>query len=75
MHVSDAEDLLRRGLAELDESYRAIVVLRDIQGLAYEEIADILDLPRGTVKSRLHRARAQLARSLARFAGRDDIFE
>ena len=75
VHVSDAEDLLRRGLAELDESYRAIVVLRDIQGLAYEEIADILDLPRGTVKSRLHRARAQLARSLARFAGRDDIFE
>lgn len=75
LHVSDAEDLLRQGLAELDEGYRAIVVLRDIQGLAYEEIADILDLPRGTVKSRLHRARAQLARSLSRFADRDDIFE
>lgn len=75
VHLSDAEELLKQALAELDEGYRSIVVLRDIQGLAYEEIADILDLPRGTVKSRLHRARAQLARALSRIAGRDDIFE
>lgn len=75
VHRSEAERMLQEALDEMDEGYRTIVVLRDIQGLAYEEISEILDLPRGTVKSRLHRARAQLARSLARRAGRDDIFE
>ena len=59
----------------MDESYRTIIVLRDIQGLPYEEISDILDLPRGTVKSRLHRARAQLARTLSRSVTAADIFE
>lgn len=75
VHRSDAERMLQEALDEMDEGHRTILVLRDIQGLAYEEISEILDLPRGTVKSRLHRARAQLARTVARHAGRDDIFE
>jgi RNA polymerase sigma-70 factor, ECF subfamily len=75
VHRSEAERLLQEALDEMDEGYRSIVVLRDIEGLPYEEIAEILDLPRGTVKSRLHRARAQIARALSRTLGRDDIFE
>jgi RNA polymerase sigma-70 factor (ECF subfamily) len=42
----------------LPEAYRAVVVLADLEGLAYAEIADSLDIPVGTVRSRLARARA-----------------
>jgi RNA polymerase sigma-70 factor (ECF subfamily) len=58
--------ILERALSELDEAQRMIVVLRDIEGLDYEEIAAVLDEPLGTVKSRLHRARAALAQVAAR---------
>lgn len=74
VHVSEAERILHEALERLDESHRAILVLRDVEDLSYEEIADILELPRGTVKSRLHRARAELARVLARTLGTDDVF-
>jgi RNA polymerase sigma-70 factor, ECF subfamily len=74
-HRSEAVEMLQEALDSLDESHRTIVVLRDIEGLSYEEIADILDLARGTVKSRLHRARAHLARTLSRRITKDDVFE
>jgi len=55
---------LQRGVQEcinaLEEEFRAVVVLRDIQGYAYEEISEVLQLAIGTVKSRLFRARAML---------------
>ena len=44
--------------------YRAVLVLCDIQGLAYDDAAEILDVPLGTVKSRLHRGRIALGRAL-----------
>jgi len=47
-------------LRQLDEPYRSIVVLREIEGLAYAEIADALELPLNTLKVYLHRARKQL---------------
>jgi RNA polymerase sigma-70 factor (ECF subfamily) len=47
-------------LQQLEDDYRAVVVLRDIEGFDYAEIGAILDLPTGTVKSRLHRARMAL---------------
>lgn len=47
-------------LAELTPEHRAILVLRDIQGLSYDEIAATLDLEGGTVRSRIHRARMEL---------------
>lgn len=72
---SEAGRLLQEALGRLDESHRTILVLRDVEDLPYEEIADILELPRGTVKSRLHRARAELARILSRVIGPDDVFD
>lgn len=55
---------LHAALQDLDEDLRILVVLRDVEDLDYEEIAQVLDLPRGTVKSRLHRARGLLAERL-----------
>lgn len=76
VHRSEAEEILANALSELEEEYANIIILRDIQGLSYEEIAQILGLAKGTVKSRLHRARAAIAQGLLnKGLGRDDIFE
>jgi RNA polymerase sigma-70 factor (ECF subfamily) len=61
--------LIHRAIDGLEEDHRLLVVLRDIEGLSYDEIAKITEQPEGTVKSRLHRARAALAISLARLEG------
>jgi RNA polymerase sigma-70 factor (ECF subfamily) len=47
-------------LMELDDTHRAVVVLRDIEGMNYARIAEVLDIELGTVKSRLSRARSNL---------------
>ena len=73
IHRSEAGVLVQAALAELDDDHRQILILRDVEDLAYEEIADILDLPRGTVKSRIHRARAELAQKLARRVRAADV--
>lgn len=59
------DDDVQRALDSLAPAYRAAVVLCDIEGLTYEEIADILDVKLGTVRSRIHRGRAQLREQLA----------
>ncbi|MDP7015452.1 MAG: sigma-70 family RNA polymerase sigma factor [Pirellulaceae bacterium] len=51
---------LKQALQKLNEEHRSILVLRELEGLSYEAISEILDLPVGTVRSRLHRARIQL---------------
>ena len=51
-------------LQELSEEHRAILVLREMEGCCYETIAEMLDLPLGTVRSRIHRARSQLRDTL-----------
>ncbi len=56
--------VVREAIAGLDEQFREVIVLRDIQGMTYEELAETLDLPDGTVKSRLHRARRELMERL-----------
>ncbi|OJH35861.1 sigma-70 family RNA polymerase sigma factor [Cystobacter ferrugineus] len=53
-------------ITQLEPDARMLVALRDIEGLSYEEIVDITELPLGTVKSRLHRAREKLAEVLGR---------
>jgi RNA polymerase sigma-70 factor (ECF subfamily) len=58
-------EMVHAALAELTPDFRTILVLRDIDGCRYDEIADILDLPVGTVRSRLFRARMQLRDRLA----------
>ena len=55
---------LDRALAALPEHYRVVVVLADVEGLTYGEIAEALDVPIGTVRSRLARARSALQRTL-----------
>jgi fatty-acyl-CoA synthase len=63
----ELETALGRAIAELPEDRRIVVVLRDLEGLPYEEIAQVLELELGTVRSRLHRARAELKEKLERF--------
>ena len=60
----DYKRLLSRALQELPSKLREVVVLRDIHGLAYQEIVDRLGLPEGTVKSRISRGRLELGRVL-----------
>jgi RNA polymerase sigma-70 factor (ECF subfamily) len=63
---SDLRALLQRALERLPVSLRTAVVLRDLQELSYQEIADRLRLPEGTVKSRINRGRLELARQIRR---------
>jgi len=51
---------VRRGLAMLSDEHRAILILREVDGCSYDQIGQVLDLPSGTIRSRLHRARIQL---------------
>jgi RNA polymerase sigma-70 factor (ECF subfamily) len=62
----DRVSLLREAMNELPESLRTAVLLRDIRELTYQEIADTLHLPEGTVKSRINRGRTELARQIKR---------
>jgi len=57
---------IQRGLLELKEDQRELLVLRDLQEYSYEEIGEILGLPEGTIKSKLHRARMDLKEVLER---------
>lgn len=61
----EQHELIEQAIERLDPPLRAVVVLRDILDLDYAEIAAVLDIPRGTVKSRLHRARLALRDMLA----------
>ena len=62
----DLKHLIRVALAQLPPTLRQAVVLRDLQEFTYQEIADQLGLPEGTVKSRINRGRLELARQLKR---------
>ncbi|MFQ5990228.1 MAG: sigma-70 family RNA polymerase sigma factor, partial [Candidatus Methylomirabilales bacterium] len=60
----ELQAVIQEKLAELTPDHRTVVILRDIQGLSYDEIAAALDIEGGTVRSRLHRARMELKEKL-----------
>lgn len=64
---------VREGLAGLADNYREVMVLREIEGLSYREIADVAEIPIGTVMSRLARARKQLQQDLAGHAQGQEV--
>lgn len=57
---NESVGLVRKAMNKLSEDHRSIIVLREMQGMSYEHIAEILSIEVGTVRSRLNRARAQL---------------
>jgi RNA polymerase sigma-70 factor (ECF subfamily) len=65
MDVPDRQRLVRQALAELSDEFRTALVLKEMDGMSYEEIAEVVDVPLGTVRSRIHRARAELRSKLA----------
>ena len=65
MDVSDRQRLVRQALSELSEEFRTALVLKEMDGMSYEEIAAVVDVPLGTVRSRIHRARLELRAKLA----------
>jgi RNA polymerase sigma-70 factor (ECF subfamily) len=67
LHHKDIASAVQAAIERLPEEFRECVLLRDMQGLSYEEICDVLDLVPGTVRSRIHRGRLILQRMLREF--------
>ena len=60
VEANEAAERVRREIDGLEDDHRVILVLKDLEGMPYEDIAEVLGCPKGTVKSRLHRARMAL---------------
>ena len=76
LEAKERKRRLREAIGELNEKDRMLIVLRDVRGMSYEEIASTLRLPLGTVKSRLKRAREHLVKILsadAELFGRENV--
>lgn len=73
MIVEDQQRLVQEILAEMDESFRTVLVLTDIDGLSYEEISQTISCPIGTVRSRIHRARQEFRMRVERRNKREQI--
>jgi RNA polymerase sigma-70 factor, ECF subfamily len=65
MDVADRQRLVQQALAELATEFRTALVLKEMDGMSYEEIAEVLSIPLGTVRSRIHRARLELKEKLS----------
>src|SRR6185295_13621867 len=63
------EKKVQQALDQLEEGDRQIILLKDLQGHSYDEIAGIMQIPKGTVRSRLHRARLELKSKLKSYIG------
>jgi RNA polymerase sigma-70 factor (ECF subfamily) len=70
--ASELSGQLQRALARLSPELREAVILRDLQGLEYNEVQVVLQVPEGTVKSRINRGRIELARILEEIGVRPD---
>lgn len=71
--ITDAD--ISEALEQLPEQYREVILLADIEGLSYAEIADMLEIPGGTVMSRLHRGRKALQKALWNYAVEHNIVD
>ena len=69
LELAERERIVHQALGELPDDFRAVVVLKDLEGLRYDEIAETLGIPIGTVRSRLHRGRCDLRHRLAGVLG------
>jgi RNA polymerase sigma-70 factor (ECF subfamily) len=69
MEKLEQAEIVRRALQQLPDAYREVVVLRHYEGLKFHEIADVLGIPEGTVKSRMFEALDRLAIILKRLGG------
>lgn len=64
LEQSERQALVREGLSQLSEEFRTVLILKEMEGLKYDEIAEMVDCPIGTVRSRIHRARIELRQKL-----------
>ena len=71
LQSTETQTQVRDALAQLGPEYRDVIVLKEIEGLQYDEIAELLGCPIGTVRSRIHRARQLLREKLARVVERE----
>lgn len=69
--VQELDQLIKKAMAQLPEQFRTAIVLRELQGLSYEEIAEAIDCELGTVKSRIARARGRLQEVLSPYVGKE----
>lgn len=67
LHQNLSLQKLEEALASLQDEFRNVVILRDIEQLSYEEISEKLDVPMGTVKSRINRGRAQISKKIGEY--------
>lgn len=67
LHQKMSMDMLQKALDELQDEFKEVVILRDIEQLAYDEISVKLDIPMGTVKSRINRGRAQISERIKEY--------
>jgi len=72
LELSERQQQVQSALTQLTEEYRVVLVLKELEGFKYEEIAVIVDCPIGTVRSRIHRARAELRQKLEKLLKRED---
>jgi RNA polymerase sigma-70 factor (ECF subfamily) len=68
VQLKELHEMVQRALVKLPSEYREAVVLRDLEGRSYDEIAEILEVPAGTVRSRIHRGREALRQLLEPYA-------
>lgn len=66
LQTEERQTIVRQALDELAEEYRTVLILKEMEGLRYDEIAEIVDCPIGTVRSRIHRARHEMREKLGR---------
>ena len=67
------EESVQEAINSLKDKYREALILRDIEGMSYQQIAEIMNVPVGTVKSRVNRARMKLQRKLRDHTPEDEL--